>query len=144
MPSLSTTPSSNFYGNTVVRAAFVLALFGWGVGFYSPPVFLHAVLARTGWSLALVSAAVTFHFLLGAAVVACLPRIHRRLGIPATTMIGAAAPIIMRNRDLCRQLGIPDGNKPAIALIIGYPAVRFRRGVTRHFASVTTLGSGSS
>jgi len=61
-----------------------------------------------------------------------------------TTMIGAAAPIIMRNRDLCRQLGIPDGNKPAIALIIGYPAVRFRRGVTRHFASVTTFVSGSS
>jgi len=89
MPSLSTTPSANFYGNTVVRAAFVLALFGWGVGFYGPPVFLHAVLARTGWSLALVSAAVTFHFLFGAAVVACLPRIHRRLGIPVTTLIGA-------------------------------------------------------
>jgi len=89
MPFLSTTPSSIFYGNTVVRAAFVLALFGWGVGFYGPPVFLHAVLARTGWSLALVSAAVTFHFLFGAAVVACLPRIHHRLGIPTTTMIGA-------------------------------------------------------
>ena len=89
MLSLSITPSSHFYGNTVVRAAFVLALFGWGVGFYGPPVFLHAVLARTGWSLALVSAAVTFHFLFGAAVVACLPRIHRRLGIPTSTMIGA-------------------------------------------------------
>jgi nitroreductase len=57
-----------------------------------------------------------------------------------TTMIGAAAPIIVRNRSLCRQLGIPDGNKPAIALIIGYPAVRFRRSVTRHFASVNGLG----
>lgn len=53
-----------------------------------------------------------------------------------TTMIGGAAPIIMRKRELCRQLGIPDGNKPAIALIIGYPAVRFRRGIVRHFASV--------
>lgn len=91
MPSLSITPSPNFYGNTVVRAAFVLALFGWGVGFYGPPVFLHAVLARTGWPLPLVSAAVTFHFLLGAGVVACLPRIHQRLGIPATTLIGATA-----------------------------------------------------
>lgn len=88
MPSLSTTQSSHFYGNTVIRAAFVLALFGWGVGFYGPPIFLHAVLARTGWSLPLVSAAVTFHFLFGAGVVACLPRIHRRLGIPVTAMIG--------------------------------------------------------
>jgi len=52
------------------------------------------------------------------------------------TMTGAAAPIIMRKRELCRQLGIPDGNKPAIALIVGYPAVRFRRGIVRHFSSV--------
>ena len=57
-----------------------------------------------------------------------------------TTMIGAAAPIIMRNRDLCRRLGIPDGNKPAIALIVGYAGVHFRRGVIRHFASVSSLG----
>lgn len=54
-----------------------------------------------------------------------------------TTMIGAAAPIIMRRPDLCRRLGIPDGNRPAIALIVGYPAVHFRHGITRHFSSVS-------
>ncbi len=32
-----------FYGWTVVAAAFVVAVFGWGVGFYGPPVFLQAV-----------------------------------------------------------------------------------------------------
>jgi hypothetical protein len=64
-------------------------MFGWGVGFYGPPVFLHAVLLRTGWPLSLVSAAVTFHFLFGAGVVALLPRIHRRVGIPAATLGGA-------------------------------------------------------
>lgn len=90
MPHLPPTPSRNFHGDAVVRAAFVVALFGWGVGFYGPPVFLHAVLLRTGWSLSLVSAAVTFHFLFGAGVVALLPGIHRRFGIPATTMGGAA------------------------------------------------------
>ncbi|MBH1965273.1 MAG: MFS transporter [Comamonadaceae bacterium] len=89
MPVLPSTQPSNFYGNTVVRAAFVIALFGWGVGFYGPPVFLHAVLVRTGWSLSLVSAAVTFHFLFGAGVIACLPRIHRRFGIPAATIVGS-------------------------------------------------------
>ncbi|MBV7456007.1 MFS transporter [Acidovorax sp. sif1233] len=78
-----------FYGDTVVRAAFVIALLGWGAGFYGPPVFLHAVMARTGWSLSLVSAAVTFHFLVGAGVVICLPGWHRRFGIPATTQGGA-------------------------------------------------------
>ncbi len=85
------SPSStfNFYGDTVVRAAFVVALFGWGVGFYGPPVFLHAVLVRTGWSLPLVSAAVTCHFLFGAGVVVLLPRIHRRFGVAAATLVGA-------------------------------------------------------
>jgi len=89
MPTLPHTVSTPFYGHTVVRAAFVLAMFGWGVGFYGPPIFLQAVVARTGWPLPLVSAAVTVHFLFGAGVVACLPGIHRRLGLPAATVGGA-------------------------------------------------------
>ncbi|MBV8536529.1 MAG: hypothetical protein JO128_13110, partial [Alphaproteobacteria bacterium] len=32
-----------FYGWRVVAATFMLAVFGWGLGFYGPPVFLHAV-----------------------------------------------------------------------------------------------------
>ncbi len=91
LPMTRTLQPRAFYGTTVVRAAFVLAIFGWGVGFYSPAIFLHAVLARTGWALPLVSAAVTFHFLFGAGVVACLPRIHARLGVAATTAAGVAA-----------------------------------------------------
>jgi hypothetical protein len=89
MSTLPSTQYFNFYGDTVVRAAFVVALFGWGVGFYGPPVFMHAVLVRTGWSLSLVSAAVTFHFLLGAGVVALLPGIHKRMGIATAIMVGA-------------------------------------------------------
>ena len=38
-----------FYGWRVVGAAFVMAVFGWGLGFYGPPVYLHAVReAETG------------------------------------------------------------------------------------------------
>ena len=29
-----------FYGWRVVWAAFVVAVFGWGLGFYGPPVYL--------------------------------------------------------------------------------------------------------
>ncbi|AYQ28099.1 MFS transporter [Polaromonas sp. SP1] len=90
-PTLQPPAPRAFYGTTVVRAAFVLAIFGWGVGFYSPAIFLHAVIARTGWALPLVSSAVTFHFLFGAGVVACLPRLHARLGVAATTAAGCAA-----------------------------------------------------
>jgi hypothetical protein len=35
----ATRPAA-FYGWRVVNRAFVLAAFGWGVGFYGPPVFL--------------------------------------------------------------------------------------------------------
>ncbi|SSW65104.1 MFS transporter [Achromobacter agilis] len=82
------TPQA-FFGWTVLYATFVLAVLGWGVGFYGPPVFLHAVAQRTGWSVALVSGAVTLHFLCGTFVVANLPRLYRRFGIPAVTLGGA-------------------------------------------------------
>jgi len=89
---MTTTVSAlPFHGWRVVGAAFVLAIFGWGVGFYGPPVFLHAVREGRGWSLALVSTAVTVHFLVGAGVVANLPGLHHRFGVPAVTKAGASA-----------------------------------------------------
>jgi MFS transporter len=78
-----------FFGVWVVRGAFVLAIFGWGVGLYGPPIFLHAVIERTGWPLFTVSSAVTLHFLFGALVVVNLPRAHRRFGVPFTIVAGA-------------------------------------------------------
>jgi hypothetical protein len=80
-----------FYGWRVVGAAFALAIFGMGMGFHGPAIYLHAVRARTGWPLPLVSTAVTVHFLVGAIVVANLPALYRRFGIPATTKAGAIA-----------------------------------------------------
>jgi MFS family permease len=74
-----------------VAGAFVLAVFGWGLGFYGPPVYLHAVRERTGWPVALVSAAVTVHFLFGAFVIAALPRLYRRFGLPVVTAAGVAS-----------------------------------------------------
>ncbi|UHD46059.1 MFS transporter [Aureimonas altamirensis] len=87
---LPETTARPFFGWHVVAATFVLATFGWGVGFYGPPVFLYAVVARTGWPVAMVSAAVTVHFLLGAGVVANLPRLYRYFGVPRVTVAGAA------------------------------------------------------
>jgi len=50
-------PASPFFGPSVVRAAFLLAVFDWGTGVCGPPVYLHAVVARSGWPLAAVSRA---------------------------------------------------------------------------------------
>jgi hypothetical protein len=80
-----------FFGWRVVAAVFVLAMFGWGLGFYGPPVYLHAVRDARGWSLALVSTAVTVHFLLGAIVIAKLPKLYKRYGVAAVTKVGSIA-----------------------------------------------------
>ncbi|WP_206664614.1 MFS transporter [Dankookia rubra] len=78
----------SFLGWRVAWAAFTVAVFGWGVGFYGPPVFLFAVHETRGWSVTLVSAAVTCHFLLGALLVANLPALHRRIGVAGATRLG--------------------------------------------------------
>ena len=80
--------SSIFFGRKVVAATFVMALFGWGIGFYGPPIFLYAVMQRTHWSLALCSSAVTVHFLAGILVVINLPALYKRFGLPAVTRAG--------------------------------------------------------
>jgi hypothetical protein len=86
---ITTTRRGMFYGWRVVAAAFVLATFGWGMGFYGPPVFLSVVSAERGWSLALVSTAVTVHYLTGALVAGNLPALNRRLGIAGMTRAAA-------------------------------------------------------
>jgi hypothetical protein len=73
----------------VVGAAFVLAFFGWGLGFYGPPVYLHAVREAHGFSLAAISTAVTVHYLAGAFVAANVPALYRRFGLPAVTVVAA-------------------------------------------------------
>ena len=49
-------------------------------------------------------------------------------------IIGGAAPIMQRNRTISRKLAIPESNKPVIALILGYPAVAFKRSIKRRFS----------
>jgi MFS family permease len=87
--NMAVAKQGSFYGWSVVAAAFVLAVFGWGLGFYGPPIYLHAVEETRGWSLALVSSAVTLHFLVGAIFTANLPQLYGRFGVPVITKAGA-------------------------------------------------------
>jgi hypothetical protein len=82
-------PTETFYGWRVVGATFVLAVFGLGIGFHGPAIYLHTLHESRGWPLALVSSAVTVHFLVGAMVVANLPALYRRFGIPTVTKAGS-------------------------------------------------------
>jgi MFS family permease len=80
-----------FFGWRVVAASFVLAMLAWGIGFYGPSVYLHALHAREGWAPGLVGAAITLHFLASALLVAWLPALHRRFGLVAVTRAGVLA-----------------------------------------------------
>lgn len=81
--------NTRFFGKTVLTCTFILAVVGWGIGFYGPPIYMQAVMERTGWPIAQVSAAVTLHFLSGTLVIANLPRIYARFGVPAITLLGS-------------------------------------------------------
>lgn len=93
LPLLRQRPEAHppFLGWRVVTGSFVLAVFGGGLGFYGPPIYLATVVGTRGWPIALVSGAVTLHFLVGAAVVANLPRLYRRFGLSIITRAGAVA-----------------------------------------------------
>lgn len=85
---------ARFHGWRAVWAAFTVALLAWGVGFYGPGVYLAALHAGRGWSVSVVSAAITAHFLFGAAVVARFPALEARLGIARVVALGAAASAV--------------------------------------------------
>ena len=77
-----------FLGWKVVATAFVVAVFAWGFGFYGPGVFLHSLHETRGWSISLISAAITAQFVLSAGIIAYLSDIHHRFGMAATTRAG--------------------------------------------------------
>jgi predicted MFS family arabinose efflux permease len=90
----ATRAAEPYFGWKVVGAAFVLAVFGWGVGFYGPSVFLRTLHVDRGWAISTISAAITTHFLFGAMLVAYLPEAHRRFGIARVTQAGIAFAVL--------------------------------------------------
>ncbi len=91
MATIGSVEARIFFGWRVVAVAFVFAVFSWGIAFYGPAFFLHALHAARGWPIALISAAVASHFLAGALFVAHLDDAHRRFGMVATTRGGVVA-----------------------------------------------------
>jgi MFS family permease len=73
----------------VVWAAFLVAMFGWGVGFYGPGVYLVALHRSHDWSIATISLAITAHFLVSAVLITALPDAYRRFGTASVTIAGA-------------------------------------------------------
>lgn len=49
-------------------------------------------------------------------------------------VIGGAPPVLQRNKALCARLGVPPGNRLALALVLGSSTVPFKRGIVRRFS----------
>src|SRR5260370_33630807 len=55
-----------YHGWWVAFCCFVIALYGWGFGFYGLSLYLVALHKTHGWSPATISAAITFYYIVGA------------------------------------------------------------------------------
>ena len=75
-------------GWRVVAIAFWLAVFAWGLGFYSLSLYVHH-LGEAGWPTAMLSAATTGYFLLGAAAIGPVERAAARWGRRRVAIAGA-------------------------------------------------------
>lgn len=80
--------AASSHGSRVVWTAFVVAVFGWGVGFYGPAVYLPVLHQTRGWSISTLSAAVTAHYLVSAGLIVALPDAYRRFGVARVTLGG--------------------------------------------------------
>jgi len=92
----------------VVWIAFIVAVFGWGVGFYGPATYLAVLHQTRGWSIATLSAAVTAHYLVSAVLIVALPDAYRRFGVGRVTLggtlFGAAGAIAWASAQQTWQL----------------------------------------
>jgi MFS family permease len=80
-----------YHGWLVVAAAFLVALFGWGLGFYGPGIYLLALQQRHGWSTADISTAITAYYLLGATLILFVGGAFARFGARRIVAAGVTA-----------------------------------------------------
>jgi MFS family permease len=80
--------SIRYEGWRVVAVCFLVATFGWGLGFYGQSVYLAELHRLHGWPTSLISSATTFFYLFGALVVAFISEAIRGLGPRNCMMAG--------------------------------------------------------
>jgi MFS family permease len=80
-----------YHGWLVVGTAFLIALFGWGIGFYGPGIYLVALQQRHGWPTADIASAITTYYLLGATLLLFAGGMFERFGARRVVSAGATA-----------------------------------------------------
>jgi len=89
--------SLRYEGWRIVAVCFLLATFGWGLGFYGQSVYVAELQRARGWPASLISAGTTFFYLFGALLVVFVGEAVRnygpRLCLIAGTLVMAAASV---------------------------------------------------
>src|SRR6476659_9749995 len=89
--------SIRYDGWRIVAVCFLLATFGWGLGFYGQSVYVAELQRARGWPTALISAGTTFFYLFGALLVVFVGEAVRKYGpricLVAGTLAMAAASV---------------------------------------------------
>jgi predicted MFS family arabinose efflux permease len=96
--------SIRYDGWRIVFVCFLLATFGWGLGFYGQSVYVAELHRLHGWPASLISSGTTFFYLSGAALVAFVSEAIRAFGprkclIAGTFAMAAAAVAIGEVRE---------------------------------------------
>ncbi|MEA2862244.1 MAG: hypothetical protein QOC84_200, partial [Bradyrhizobium sp.] len=91
--------SARYDGWRIVAVCFLVATFGWGLGFYGQSVYLAELHRLHGWPASLISSATTFFYLFGAVLVAFVSEAVRTFG-PRNCLLGgivamSAAAVMM-------------------------------------------------
>jgi predicted MFS family arabinose efflux permease len=89
-PSIDET-SIRYQGWRIVAVCFVVATFGWALGFYGQSVYLAELQRVHGWPSSLISTATTFFYLVGALLVAFVAEAMRAFGPKACLLVGIMA-----------------------------------------------------
>ena len=94
--SRSTKPPSATTAGGSSSVCFLLATFGWGLGFYGQSVYVAELHRLHGWPASLISSGTTFFYLFGAALVAFVSEAIKAFGprnclIAGTFAMAAAA-----------------------------------------------------
>jgi MFS family permease len=79
--------SARYDGWRIVAVCFLVATFGWGLGFYGQSVYLAELHRLHGWPAWLISSATTFFYLFGAGLVVFVSEAVRAFG-PRNCLLG--------------------------------------------------------
>jgi MFS family permease len=80
---------ARYHGWWVVLCAFVIALYGWGFGFYGLALYLVALNKDWGWTPAQISSAITFYYIVGAFLVMQVGDLIQKRGARTVVLIGS-------------------------------------------------------